>query len=118
MRYRREGGSISPLMRVLRPMLPSRSNIVKRSADQSTATTLSPVTVRSPTLENSPGPSPVHNAPKVSCGPVHAQARQPCYTNLVQLLPGSLTRPTASPPPLGHLDSHTKCNNGRRSPPS
>src|SRR5690606_21041973 len=37
------------------------------------------------------------NALKVSCGPVHAQAHQPCYTNLVQLLLSSLTRPTASP---------------------
>ena len=38
-----------------------------------------------------------HNAQKVSCGPVHAQAHQPCYTNLVQLLHGGPARPTASP---------------------
>src|SRR5690606_10872292 len=39
----------------------------------------------------------LHNAQKVSCGPVHAQAHQPCYTNLVQLLHGGPARPTASP---------------------
>src|SRR5690606_38006007 len=40
------------------------------------------------------------NAQKVSCGPVHAQAHEPCYTNLIQLLHSSPTRPTASPATL------------------
>src|SRR5690606_2270948 len=37
------------------------------------------------------------NALKVSCGPVHAQAHQPHYTNLVQALHSCPTSPTASP---------------------
>src|SRR5690606_24554206 len=37
------------------------------------------------------------NALKVSCGPVHAQAHQPCYTNLVQALHNCAARPSASP---------------------
>src|SRR5690606_35966499 len=37
------------------------------------------------------------NALKVSCGPIHAQAHQPCYTNLVQALHSCLTCSTASP---------------------
>src|SRR5690606_10644661 len=53
-----------------------------------------------------------HNALKVSCGPVHAQAHQPCYTNLVQLLPSSLTRPTASP--LRYADAVSSSLTNRR----
>src|SRR5690606_35654638 len=40
------------------------------------------------------------NAQKVSCGPVHAQAQQPCYTNLVQALHSCHACPTASPATL------------------
>src|SRR5690606_5731967 len=39
----------------------------------------------------------LHNAHEVSCGPVHARDHQPCYTNLVQLLPSCPASPTASP---------------------
>jgi len=37
------------------------------------------------------------NAHEVSCGPVHARDHQPCYTNLVQLLPSCPASPTVSP---------------------
>src|SRR5690606_32502821 len=47
-------------------------------------------------LSNAPN-LPRYNAQKVSCGPIHARAQQPCYTNLVQALHSCPNHPTASP---------------------
>src|SRR5690606_6206078 len=57
------------------------------------------------------------NAHEVSCGPVHARDHQPCYTNLVQLLPSCPASPTASPlryAPWIHILSATTAAGARR----